>query len=225
MTTPINHLNIMNNALARIGGGALMDEDEDTDLAAQVKAVYYDRVDAIFGLHHWSFSSKTFKLDALAAISENGYDATASKFITGWKYAFQMPGTRLSEPRKVMTDPRRPDDPFRDFFVEAGVLYADRAPIWASFTVRSDPAIWPPLFRLAVTTAIAADLCVPVTHDKTLAQALQADAEGMPSEGGRGGLLGRAMGKDLAGAPVSSPLSVDPLTSARHNGGAWHGRF
>lgn len=227
MTSPLTHLNIMNAALARIGGGSIMDENEDSDLAAQVRAVYYDRVDAIFGMHPWKFAGKTYKLDAIAPTAENGYDATDKKFITGWKYAFALPGARLGEPRRIMADPRRPDDPFREFYIEAGIVYADRAPIWGAFTVRADPSVWVsnPLFKLAVTTGVAADLCVPVTHDKGLAEAIQQDFEGMPSEGGRGGLLGRAMGKDLAGAPVSSPLRSDPLTSARRDAGSWHGRF
>lgn len=215
MTDVVDHLKIMSNALARIGAGAIMAEDEDSDLAAQVAAVYYDRLDAILGMHPWTFAGKTYKLDRLAETDDNDFVATDSKFMNGWRHGFTLPGTRVGAPRRILDDPRRPDTPYRDFLIEGGNLYADRESLWATVTVRADPVAWPPDFRLAVTVAIAADLCVPVTHDAGLADTLRAEAQGTPSEGGRGGLIGRAMGKDAAASPAKAPLWADPLTLAR----------
>lgn len=215
MTDAVDHLKIMNNALARIGAGAIMAEDEDSDLAAQVVAVYFDRLDAILGMHPWTFAGKTYKLDRLSETANNDFVAADGKFMNGWRHGFALPGTRIGHPRRILDDPRRPDSPCRDFLIEGVNLYADRDSLWATVTVRADPAAWSPGFRLAVTVATAADLCVPVTHDATLAEKLRAEAEGSPSEGGRGGLIGRAMGKDAAASPAKAPLWGDPLTLAR----------
>ncbi len=211
----IDHKKIMNNALARIGAGAIMAEDEDSDLAAQVAAVYFDRVDAMLGMHSWTFAGKTYKLNRLAEISDNDFVVADGKFMNGWRHGFTLPGNRIGAPRRILDDPRRPDSPYRDFLIEGLNLYADRESLWATITVRADPASWPPDFRLAATVAVAADLCVPVTHDAGLAETLRAEAEGTPSENGRGGLIGRAMGKDAAAAPAKAPLWADPLTLAR----------
>lgn len=211
----LDHLKVMNNALARIGAGAIMAEDEDTDLAHQVVAVYYDRLDALLAAHPWTWAAKTYKLDRLAETVENDFDAATEKFMNGWRYGFKLPGNRIGDPRRILDDPRRPESPLRNFLIEGGELYAERDAVWATVTVRADPAVWHPSFRLAFTTILAAELCVPVTHDADLAAELRANAEGSPQESGRGGLIGRAFAADAAAAPAKAPLWNDPLTDAR----------
>jgi hypothetical protein len=210
-----NHLKIMNNALGKIGAGRIMAEDEDTELAGQVVPAYYSRLRAMLAMCEWSFAGKTYKLDALAKTAENDYDAAGQIFNNGWRHAFALPGTRIGLPRRVLANPRDPKDPLRDFLIEAGVLYADREPLWAVVTVMPDPAIWDPQFALAMEAIIAADLCVPVTHDAGLAKALREIAEGTPQENGRGGLVGRAMTHDAAKARTAAPIWRDPLSDAR----------
>lgn len=210
-----DHLTVINNALGRIGAGKIMGEDEDTELAGQVVPIYYARIKALFGMHEWSFAGKTYKLDALAQTADNDYDAAAQKFNNGWRYAFNLPGTRLGAPRKVLDDPRCPKDPLRDFLIESGVLYADVDKAWAVVTVLVDPQNWDPQFALAAETIAAADFCVPVTHDASLAAALRTVAEGTPQEQGRGGLVGRAIASDAAKSRTVSPQWRDPLSDAR----------
>ncbi|WP_398468524.1 hypothetical protein [Tardiphaga sp.] len=215
MPDVIDHLKIMNNALSRIAAGSIMAEDEDTDLAAQTVPVYYDRLDAVLAMYGWTFAGKTYKLDRVGETVENGYVTADTKFMNGWRYGFALPGNRVGEPRRVLDNPRRPDYPFRDFLIEGGNLYADRDELWATVTVRPDPIVWRPDFRLALTCLVAADLCIPVTHDQRLAEALFQQGEGSPSEQGRGGLIGRAIAADAASAPAKAPLHNTPLTDAR----------
>jgi hypothetical protein len=210
-----NHMKIMNNALGKLGAGAIMAEDEDSDLAAQVVPTYYSRLKAMLAMCEWSFAGKTYKLDAIAKTAENDYDTSNQIFNNGWRQAFALPGTRVGLPRKVLADPRNPRDPLRDFLIEAGRLYADRDRLWAVVTVTPDPEIWDPQFSLAMEAVIAADLCVPVTHDVGLAKALREIAEGSPQENGRGGLVGRAMTHDAAKARTATPIWRDPLNDAR----------
>ena len=118
-------------------------------------------------------------------------------------------------PWRVLINPRCPDDPLRDYAIEGAALYADRKPLWATVPVRAHPQMWPVAFRLAATVLCAADFCVPVTHDPKLAAALRAEGEGDPVEGGRGGLIGRAIALAHAGARRKAPIWSDPLTAAR----------
>jgi hypothetical protein len=215
MAETYTHLKIMNAALAMIGAGAIGAEDEDSDLANQVVTIYYPRIDALLGMYEWSFSAKTYKLDEVAKTSDNDYDVAEDKFQTGWRHAFKLPGTALGGPRCVLTDPRMPNLPLREFMVEQNIIYADRCPLWATVTVRSDPQVWKPDFRVAATKVVAAEFCVPVTHDSNLAAILREEAEGDPQrDNGRGGLLGRALGADAATSLNQRPNWTDELTSA-----------
>lgn len=215
MAETVDDRYIINRALNMIGSAGITSTSDDTPLARQVLSVYTDRVDAVLERYHFSFSGKTYSLNALAKTADNDYDAGASKFITGWKEAFNLPGTRLGNPRKVLVDPRRPDTPFKDFAIEQGVLYADRAPLWANVTVRSPPAVWSPTLRLAMITILAGSFAIPVAHDKDLASSLLKQGEGLPEEQGRGGLVGQAIAMDMAGQSPRAPQWNDPLNDAR----------
>lgn len=210
----VDHRTIVNAALARIGASPLGSLTAETAKARQVSAVYYDTIDALLA-KDWSFNGKTYALDAVPADAAHDYVAADATYKTGWRYAFYLPGDRLSLPRRVLTDPRRPDDPLRDFLIEQDVLYADRTPLWAAVSVRADPAAWPAEFRLAAIVAAAAALCVPMSHDKDLAEALRGEAFGSPQEGGAGGLFGRALTADQGRARTKAPNWRDPLTEAR----------
>lgn len=215
MSIPQTHLDTINAALSVIGGGDIMAEDEDTELAGKVVPLYYARLNAVLAMHAWSFAGKIYKLDAVPMDAAHDYVAADNKFMNGWRFAFAMPGTRVGLPRKVLTDPRRPDDPLRDFFVEQDVIYADRETLYASFTVQVAPSVWKPDFYLALQTLVAADFCIPVSHDKDLAASLAVKGEGTNQEQGRGGLIGRAIGADAAGSRSKSPMWRDPLSDAR----------
>lgn len=202
--TSITDVTIINRALARVGAPGIFALDEETSIARQAVAVYFDRRDACLGLYPWSFAKMTYKLDRLT-----------EEPLNGWRFAYALPGNRLSAPLKVLTDPQRPDYPLRRFTVEANAIYCDEEAVWATVIVQAAPAVWSPAFRLAVTTLVAADLAVPVGHDTALADDLRTQGEGTPSEGGRGGMLGRALIADASGAPTPAPLlAADPLTTA-----------
>lgn len=201
----IDDITLINKALRRIGAGQIFALDEETELAEQATSVYFDRVESIIGTFRFSWARKTFPLDRLDLTPNNG-----------WKFAYAMPGTALVPvPVKVLEDPRNPDYPLREFLAEAGELYADSEPLWASFIIRPAPSVWPAVFREAMLILVAAALAVPITHDKDLAAALLQIGQGSPSEGGRGGLIGQALAIDAAGSQSSAPIwGSDPLTSA-----------
>jgi hypothetical protein len=208
-------IDIINRALGRIGGGAIMAIDEDTELAGQVMSVYPDIVDVAHTAYQWKWARRTCALDLLSETPVNG-----------WKYAYGFPADALSQPLALLADPKLPDYPVRDFAVEGRKVYVmcEKA-LWGAFILRIAPSDWPPLFRAAVTTWLASALCVPVTHDSSLKQLLEREAYGTPEEGMRGGLMGRAIGVDAATGGNPAPLlASDPLTAARWDG-PWHGNY
>lgn len=212
----VDDVTIINRMLARIGSSPIGAIDEDTDKCRQCVAVYYDRRDQLLSRYQWRFNGVTRKLDQAAETAENGFDTTISRFMNGWRYAFDLPGTRLGPPRKVLSDPRDPNRPLRNCLIEGNRIYADVKPLWATCGEAIDPENWPAWFRLPMIVLGAADLCVPIAHDKNLADDLYVRGEGTPSEKGLGGMVGLAIAADISGAPPAAPLLADdPLTSAR----------
>lgn len=199
-------VDIVNRALARFAAEPLATLDDDSDIARAAQLIYLTDVEAALGKLHWRFAAKTFALSRLA-------DAPVS----GWRYAYQLPGGVLGYPQKLTVDPRRPTATLREFEIEAGEVHTNTDRLFAVCTVLVAPTFWPPEFRKAIIIGLAAALCVPVTQDLTLAEALRREAYGEPREGGTGGLLGRAIAQEVANAPPQTDLYDDnPLTDARY---------
>jgi hypothetical protein len=208
-------IDVINNALSRIGAGPLFSLTEETDLAAQCNAIYRPVVNALIGRYAFSFASRTYRLDAVAATAENGYDAAGKCFATGWRYGFFLPGTRLSLPHRILDNPRAPNRPLRDYLIEEDKVFADRTPLWATVPVWTAIANWLPTFRLAAETLLAGHLAVPITHDKGFAADLIELAQGAPRDNGIGGLVGQAITLDAASSRSAAPMQSDPLGDAR----------
>lgn len=198
-------VDIVNRALARFGAPPLMGLDDDSDLARAAQLIYLTDVEAALGKLPWRFASRTFALSRLTGRPQSG-----------WTYAYQLPGELLGLPEKFLTDGRNPESLLREFAIEAGQVHCDRDRLWASGVTLVAPTYWPPEFRKAIIVGLAAALCIPVTHDLALADTLKREAYGDPREGGTGGLLGRAIARELANAPPQTDLYGDnPLTDAR----------
>ena len=208
-------IDVINNALSRIGGGELFSLDEETDLAAQCNAIYRPVVSALIGRYPWSFASRTYRLDAVAPDAGNGYDAAAKVFSTGWRYGFYLPGEKLGLPHRVLANPRAPNRPLREFAIEENKVFADVTPLWAKVPVWTAIGNWLPVFRLAAETLLAAHLAVPITHDKNFAADLFELAQGDPRQSGIGGLVGQAISLDAMQAGTQAAMTSDPLGDAR----------
>lgn len=209
MPQTVDDLSIVNEALARLGSSPIFSLEEESKTAGKAARIYPTVVGTVFAAHSWNFARRTTRLDRLAVVPE-----------TGWAFAYALPGNRIGDPVKVLDNPRSPDNPLRMFLVEGDELHADAAAVWATCVRQVAPADWPPLFKSAVVVALAAELCVPQSHDVNLAAALRQEAWGSPAEGLRGGQVGRAMARDAASTPGPAPLGAsDALTDA------WHGGF
>lgn len=197
-------IKIANAALAMIGSPSITGFDDETPLASKVNAVFVDLVESCLEGHAWTFSITTVELQRLTLPPLNGY-----------AYAYAMPPARIGQ-NLVIRETLRSRVPLRDYKVAGGNLFADPTRLWATYRTRPEVSLWSPTFRRFVTTALAAELCVPVSHDANLADQLEAKAWGAASENRRGGLFLKAMAADLSGHPGPEPLyDADPLTDAR----------
>jgi hypothetical protein len=206
-------IEIANAALAMIGSPAIQSFEDETALARKVNAVFVDLVESCIEAHGWSFAITTVELQRLATTPLNGY-----------AYAFAMPPARIGQ-NLVIRETLRSRVPLRDYKVAGGNVFADATRLWATYRTRPEVAFWSPIFRRFVTTALAAELCVPVSHDSDLAEKLESKAWGAASENRRGGLFQKAMAADLSGSPGFEPLyDADPLTDARQSSATnWFG--
>lgn len=208
MTETIDTITIINRALARIGAAPIFSTDADDDETRQVLAIHEDLVEAAFTLWSWSWALRTTVLEKLAAVP------------FGHTALFRFPAAAMGPPVSLYASATTRGTPIRDFRVEGRTVAVDSETLWGRFPTRIDPAEWPADFRLAYTVWLAASLAVPITHDSDLAARLMQDAVGTPSEGGRGGLIGRAVAADRARSGGDAPLNVgDALTSAHRSGG------
>lgn len=205
MDSQIDKALIVNQALIDLGQPAAFSIDAETQLGGIVDTVWPGVVDETFGLHDWTFCRRTAKLSRHA-------DAP----VTGYRYAFDLPGDKVGDPLGIFTDGKC-RSPIREFYLEAGEVHCDHAEIYARVRVLVDPKYWDPAFRAAFRKALAAELAVPLLQDIPLKNDLRKEAFGTPSEGLTGGKFGRLIAQNRAASPVGAPFpgAEDPLISAR----------
>lgn len=204
---------IVNWALAELGLAPTFTIDDHSGTGTQVAVFWPRAVARCFGLHDWTFCRRTNRLSRQTKEPETGY-----------RYGFELPGDRIGEPVKLLSDPRN-ETPIRNSRIEGNVVYADEEAVYAVCKVRLDPRVWDWQFADAFAVALAAYLAIPLTQDPDLAAEKAAQAFGTRSEGGAGGVFGRLIAQNRAAGPVGSPLMQDdPLTAGRFSGN-WHGRY
>lgn len=204
MAGPIDKAVIVNWALTDLGLPPSFTLDTADEVGRTVDLVWQRVVDRAFGLHDWTFCRKTFLLNRQSATP-----------VTGYAYAFDLPGGTLGEPLRYWRDARC-SQPVRDFQLEAGEVHANEATLYARAKVYVDPQTWEPGFRQCFVTALASALAVPLTQDPDTAAELHAAAFGSPSQQGSGGAFGRLIAQNRAADPPDSPIrGRDPLLDAR----------
>jgi hypothetical protein len=206
----LTNLDIVNGACALFGEDPPESFDDDVDGAGPVSLIYEKVVDFNLGLYAsgFAFAKQLFSLSVDDAIADP---------LSGYKYAFDLPPEALGPPIYVTDNVRSPDARFSRFVLLDGRLEADANPLFAMCHFRPNPHRWSATFRSATITALAADLCIAMAHDRNLAGELHVKAYGNPSEGYRGGEMGVAIKADAFSTPPRSTGWADnnPLINAR----------
>lgn len=192
---------MINRALLRIGAEPLFSE---ADPGAEVHLAIYAGVLENVAAHPWSFMKITRRLVRLAAAPAQGF-----------KYAYQMPADRVAGPRGLFEtqDCRRRTT---DFEIEGDAVLTDLEQLYGEFVIPGNTARWPGDFTELLTTAMMAELALSVREDRTLHAQLYQKAFGTPSEGGFGGLLGKALTSDNQSEPsIAIGDGSNPLIDVR----------
>lgn len=215
MEQTVDKPTIINWALNDIGAYAQFSIDDQSELAEKCNAAWQLAIGRAFGLHDWSFCRRTTKLARLAETPE-----------TGWTYAHQLSGDALGPPLKLLARAGSSPEPLRDFAIEGNLVFSECIDVWAREKVLVDPGQWTPPFLTAFTTALAGYLAISVSHDENMRDMKLAEAFGSPSQGGAGGLFGRLVAQDRAGAPLGANMAESAeLVTTRQTAGAWYGRW
>jgi hypothetical protein len=217
----IDKAKIINWTLTDIGVGPIFSIDDGSDLSEVCEAAWQRTIDQLLGMHDWSFARKTYKNRRRVEAPENG-----------WRYGFDLPGTRIGNPLKIMDQAGSSPRPLRSFTIEEGILFCDAEETWSLCKVEVSPDSWPPDWRAAFVVAYGGYLAVPVWNDENMRDGRLAEAFGTPSQQFTGGMFGRLMAQDKASNPVGEPMQNDnPITAVRPQGagsggsGHWAGRF
>jgi hypothetical protein len=198
---------LCNQALRLLGEAEISSFDEGTDLANTCSVLWEDTCRSLLAQYPWRFTLKKQQLSRLA-------DAPLNE----WSYAHALPPDLLT---------------LREIFAAAGAgaprvlayerfegqIYSNTATLWADYQVQTDPATWPPAFRLLARYALASEFAVPVTGSLSAANGWAVRAYGSPAEGGNGGQIRIARRLDAQQQP---PQAIEdfPLVAARHGGTA-----
>lgn len=157
-----SEVDICNRALQKLGAKRIVDLTENSVNARACNVAYAAVRDAELEDHYWNFSIERADLAA---------DATAPTW--GRANAFELPSDFIK------LAPDYPEDNFnaKDWQIEGQkILTDDSAPLYIRYVKRvTDPNVMTSLFREALSTRLAAELCEELTQSNTKKDALKDD--------------------------------------------------
>lgn len=153
-----SEVEICNRALQKLGARRINTLTEDSVNARACNAAYTELRDAELRAHTWNFAIERASLAA---------DATAPAW--GRANSFTLPSDYIK-----LADPYPEDNEnSRDWQVEGGKILTDEsAPLYIRYVKRAtDANAMDPLFREALASKLAVELCEAVTQSNTKKQA------------------------------------------------------
>jgi hypothetical protein len=204
-------LDVINQAMARLGGEPFASLSDVVPGAGMASIIYDQVVSVMCGAYPWPFSTQMFSLVLAETVPADGF-----------LRAFTLPEDRLGDPLSLHAKPKEPGLVETRYRLVGQQVWSDAPALWASCLVLTPPYRWTPGFVEAVVLALASELALPICGDDGKRETFARAAAGTPSEGGRGGAIGRAM--QLAGRAQSVaalPLASNPMTQAWRGSGQW----
>ena len=147
-----SNVQIVNNALVRIGGSSIISLDENSEAARAANLIYEQTRDAVLRDHLWNFAMIRSSLAA---------NAVAPAF--GYVYSYALPTnclrvTQLEEKSMV-------------FKIEGRNLLTDESPARIIYVSRvTDPNQFDAMFTEALSARLAAELAITVAESNSLYQ-------------------------------------------------------
>lgn len=199
-------ISICSRALMNLGASPITSfETPNDDVAAMLKVTYPEIRDTIISSYAWE-CMKVRKELTRAAGSPGGYS-----------YAYIIPGDMLGGPSGVFPsiDAKVGTSAFE---VRRNRIVTDLPRVWVEYQARRVEAEWPAWFADLVTAAVAAEIAFFVTDQQSVKSDWEQKAFGTPSEGGLGGLMGKAMTLDAQSSGNNPGIVSTALVEARFGG-------
>jgi hypothetical protein len=185
-------LSICSDSLLMLGANPITSFNEGTDSANICDRLYADIRDQALTIYPWSFSFKKVKLSRLITTPTTEY-----------KYEYQLPGDRISPPRRVFASASPGSPTVNTYRIQQDKLLTDLEEVWIDYQYSVGEFEMPVYFVQLLKYLMAWHLSLPITDQADKAQYWQGVAVGSPGENGRGGYMRTATQVDGQSQPVN----------------------
>ena len=182
---------ICSDALLMLGAKAITSFNDGTDESSVCDRLYPDVRDSTLVMYPWTFNTKKIQLAQLLTAPTNV-----------WRYAYQLPGDRLANPRAVYDTSAVGAPPRKDWEIQGDQLLTNLPAVYIHYQYSAGEFAWPQYFVQLMKYMMAWHLALPITEQSDRAQYWQTVAVGAIAENGRGGYFRQAMNIDGQHNPV-----------------------
>lgn len=184
-------ITICSDALIMLGAKAITSFNDGTDESSTCDRLYPDIRDSTLVMYPWTFNTKKIQLAQLLTAPTNV-----------WRYAYQLPGDKLANPRAVYDTPAVGAAPRKDWEIQGDQLLTNLPAVYIDYQYSVGEFAWPQYFVQLMKYMMAWHLALPITEQSDRAQYWQTVAVGAIAENGRGGYFRQAMNIDGQHNPV-----------------------
>ena len=184
-------ITICSDALIMLGAKAITSFNDGTDESSTCDRLYPDIRDSTLVMYPWTFNTKKIQLAQL--LTPPG---------SVWKYAYQLPGDKLANPRAVFDTAAVGASPRKDWEIQGDQLLTNLPAVFIDYQYSVGEFAMPQYFVQLMKYMMAWHMALPITEQADRAAYWQRIAVGDPAENGRGGFFRTAMNIDGQHNPV-----------------------
>lgn len=174
-------ISICSDALLLLGAKAITSFNDGTDESSICDRLYPDIRDSTLVMYPWSFGIKKIALARLL---------TAPTSV--WKYAYQLPGDKLNNPRAVYDTPAVGATPRKDWEIQGDQLLTNLDAVYIDYQYSVGEFAMPQYFVQLLKYMVAWHVAEAITEQQDKSAKWQRVAVGDPAENGRGGFFRQA---------------------------------
>lgn len=184
-------ISICSDALLLLGAKTITSFNDGTDEANVCDRLYPDVRNTTLSMYPWTFSLKKVQLQRLLTTPTSV-----------WKYAYQLPGDRLSNPRAVFDSGSPGAYANKDWEIQGDTLLTNLETVFIDYQYQTQEFAMPSYFVQLLKYQVAWHIAEAITEQQEKAARWQRVALGDPSENGRGGHFRQAANIDGQNNPV-----------------------
>ena len=181
---------VCSDALLMLGAKAISSFNEGTDESSICDRLYPDVRDSSLVMYPWSFNTKKVQLAQLL---------TAPTSV--WKYAYQLPGDKLANPRAVYNSSSVGAPVQKDWEIQGDQLLTNLTAVYIDYQYGIAEFAMPQYFIQFLNYMIAWHIAEPITEQREKAIYWQQMAVGVTAQNGRGGYFRTAANIDGQSQP------------------------